>query len=138
MKVKLHAGAVAPTRAHETDAGLDLYSRELQIVPAKESAIFDTGVCVELPRGTCGILVSKSGLNIKYGITSEGLIDEGYQGSIKVKLYNNSGRDYYVGLGEKISQLIVVPVLYEDVELVDDFDHFTQRGTDGFGSSGRQ
>lgn len=137
MKVKLEGGAFTPTRAHGTDAGLDLYSKEDKIVPAKESAVFDTGVCVELPKNTCGVLVSKSGLNVKHGILSTGLIDEGYQGSIRVKLYNHSGFDYLVKRGDKISQLIIIPVLYEDPEIVDDFDKYTQRGTDGFGSSGR-
>lgn len=76
-------------------------------------------------------------MNVKYGITSEGLIDEGYQGSIKVKLYNNSGKDYMVRVGDKISQLIIVPVLYEYLEIIDIFEKSTPRGTDGFGSSGR-
>ena len=64
MKIKLDGGAKMPTRAHDTDAGLDLYSRESQIVPAKECAIFDTGVHIELPIGTTGFLKSKSGLNV--------------------------------------------------------------------------
>lgn len=64
MKIKLDEGAIMPTRAYPTDAGLDIYARETQIVPAKESAIFDTGVHIELPEGTVGMLKSKSGLNI--------------------------------------------------------------------------
>ena len=77
MKVKLDEGAYAPTRAHETDAGLDLFAREDRIVEAKGSAIFKTGVHVELPAGCSGLIVSKSGLNVNHDITSTGLIDEG-------------------------------------------------------------
>ena len=137
MRVKLDEGAFAPVRAHKTDAGLDIRSRDTQIVPAKESAIFRTGVHVELPEGTAGILVSKSGLNTKHDITSTGLIDEGYTGEIVVKLYNHGGYDYTVNAGDKISQLVIIPVRYEEVELVEELDMDTDRGSNGFGSSGR-
>jgi dUTP pyrophosphatase len=136
MKIKLDVGAIMPTRAHKTDAGLDLYSRETQIISAKESAVFDTGVHIELPRNTVGFLKSKSGLNVKYGITNEGVIDVGYTGSIKVKLYNNSGRDYLVNRGDKISQLVILPLITLELEEVDSLEE-TERGDNGFGSSGR-
>lgn len=136
IKVKLDEGAYMPTRAHERDAGFDLYSRHTQIVCAKESAIFDTGVHIELPINTAGVLMSKSGLNVKHGITSEGLIDVGYTGSICVKLYNNSGYDYLVKRGDKISQLVIVPILTPDLEEVDHLEE-TERGDNGFGSTGR-
>lgn len=136
MKIMLDVNAIMPTRAHGTDAGLDLYARETQVVPAKESAKFDTGVHIELPPNTAGFLKSKSGLNVKYGITSEGVIDAGYTGSIVVKLYNNSGYDYTVNKGDKITQLVILPILTPELELVDSLDD-TERGTGGFGSSGR-
>ncbi len=136
MKIKLDDGAFVPTRAHEHDGGMDLYAVEDQIVPANESAIFDTGVHVQLPSGTAGLLVSKSGLNVKHGLTSEGLIDEGYTGSIVVKLYNNSGFDYRVHRGDKISQLVILPIITPEVELVDELED-TERGTGGFGSTGK-
>lgn len=136
MKIKLDENAKMPTRAHATDAGLDLYSRERQIVPAKESAIFDTGVHISLPIGTVGMLKSKSGLNVKHGLTSEGVIDSGYTGSIVVKLYNNSGYDYTVNAGDKISQLVIMPVCLPDLELVDSLED-TARGNNGFGSTGK-
>lgn len=136
MKIKLDDGAFVPTRAHEHDGGMDLYAMEDQIVPAKESAIFDTGVHVQLPSGTAGLLVSKSGLNVLHGLTSEGLIDEGYTGSIVVKLYNNSGYDYRVHRGDKISQLVILPVITPEVELVEELED-TERGTGGFGSTGK-
>lgn len=136
MRIKLDEGAILPTRAHDTDAGLDIYARNSQIVPAKESAVFDTGVHVELPAGTVGFLKSKSGLNVKHGITSEGVIDVGYTGSIVVKLYNNSGYDYKVKTGDKISQLVILPILTPELEMVDNLDE-TERGNNGFGSTGR-
>ena len=136
MKIMLDEGAFLPTRAHEADAGLDLYAMEGQIVPAKESAIFNTGVHVELPPNTVGFVKRKSGLNIKYGITSEGVIDEGYTGSIVVKLYNHSGYDYEVNAGDKISQLVILPIVKPTLEVVESLEE-TDRGNNGFGSSGR-
>jgi dUTP pyrophosphatase len=136
MKIKLDTGARIPTRAHATDAGLDLYARESQIVRAKDSAKFDTGVHIELPHGTTGFLKSKSGLNVNNGITSEGVIDEGYTGSIVVKLYNNSENDFLVMPGQKISQLVILPVVIPDeLEIVQELED-TDRGENGFGSSG--
>lgn len=143
MKIKLDFGAHNPVRAHDTDAGLDIKAflpketGDMKIVPAHGSAIFHTGVHVQLPKGTAGVLVSKSGLNVKHDITSTGLIDEGYDGEIIVKLYNHGNDDFYVFDGDKISQLVVVPVLYESVEIVDSFDSQYERGSNGFGSSGR-
>ena len=136
MKVKLDKGAFMPTRAHENDAGLDLYALEMKSVPAKGSEIFDTGVHIELPRGTVGMLKSKSGLNVNYGLTSEGVIDVGYTGSICVKLYNNSIFDYTVFKGDKISQLVIMPILTPTLELVEDLEE-TERGNGGFGSTGK-
>lgn len=137
MKIKLDDGAFCPTRAHEWDAGLDLYAMEEQIVPAKESAIFDTGVHIEIPRGYVGFLKSKSGLNVRHGITSEGVIDAGYTGSIVVKLYNNGGFDYKVERGDKISQLVLLPIITPEIELVEKLFGVTERGENGFGSTGR-
>lgn len=138
LKVKLNPGAKTPTRAHEFDAGLDLYCPDDcgQIIEAKDSATIDTGVCVEIPRGYAGFLKSKSGLNVKNGITSEGVIDSGYTGSIVVKLYNNSGLDYEIKAGDKISQLVILPIITPEVEIVDELAG-SERGENGFGSSGR-
>ena len=136
MKIKLDEGARMPTRAHETDAGLDLYARETNIVPAKGSTTFDTGVHIELPVGSVGMVKSKSGLNVKHGITSEGVIDVGYTGSIRVKLYNHSGCPYRVEKGDKISQLVIMPILTPELELVESLEE-TDRGNNGFGSSGK-
>lgn len=118
MNVMLDNGAIMPTRAHEKDAGLDLYARETKTVPARGSEIFDTGVHMEIPEGYAGILLSKSGLNVHHGLTNRGLIDSGYTGSIIVKLDNNSDNDYIVEQGQKISQIIFVPILRPKLVLV--------------------
>lgn len=136
MKIKLDEGAFAPTRAHETDAGLDLYSPCWIGVKSRGSATIDTGVHVELPANTVGMLKSKSGLNCKHCIQSEGVIDVGYTGSIVVKLYNHSDTDYFVRKGDKISQLVILPIVTPELEIVDELDA-TDRGDNGFGSSGR-
>lgn len=137
LKIKLDKGAFPPLRGHKTDAGLDIRAMDTQIVPAKESATFNTGVHVELPHGMAGVLISKSGLNVKHEITSTGLIDEGYTGEIVVKLYNHGGYDYKVNAGDKISQLVIVPVIYPDIEVVDELNEDSDRGSQGFGSTGR-
>ena len=137
MKIKLDDGAFIPIRGHRTDAGLDIRAKDDQLVSAMGSAIFHTGVHVRLPKNTAGILISKSGLNTNWDITSHGLIDEGYDGEIVVKLYNHGKNDYYVYAGDKISQLVIVPVLYEDVLIVDDLHIVSDRGSNGFGSTGR-
>lgn len=137
MKIKLDEGAYMPIRAYSNDAGLDLRAKERQIVSAKESAIFRTGVHVALPIGHCGLIVSKSGLNVKHDITATGLIDEGYTGEIIVKLINHGGRDYVVEAGDKIAQLVVIPCVSDLLEIVDDLKLDSERGNNGFGSSGR-
>ena len=139
MKIMLEKGAKAPQRAHATDAGLDLFAREDKFIWGGESATFDTGVHIQLPPGTYGKIESKSGLNVKRSIVScGGVIDEGYTGSIVVKLYNLAprGAAYTVKAGDKIAQLIIMPCLYESCEHVDSLED-TERGADGFGSTGR-
>lgn len=136
INIILDNGAKMLNRAHDTDAGLDLFSRETKVIPAHGSVIFDTGVHIELPPNTVGFLKSKSGLNVKHGILSEGVIDVGYTGSIVAKLYNNSDTDYEVKKGDKITQLVILPILTPKLNLVTEFDK-TDRDTDGFGSTGR-
>lgn len=135
--IVLDEGAFAPSRAHDTDAGLDIRAKKGHVIKPGESCVFETGTHVQLPPGTCGLLVSKSGLNTLYGITSTGLIDEGYTGEILVKLYNHSKTPYLVNAGDKISQLVILPCLYCRAEIVDTLDTDTDRGNAGFGSSGK-
>lgn len=160
MKICLDENAIMPTRAHDTDAGLDLYAREDKVVPAGGSVTFDTGVHIQLegynyPKSmivdrvsgkiealkmgimyTAGFLKSKSGLMVNHDITSDGTIDFSYRGSIVVKLFNHGTEDYHVRRGDKISQLVIVPVLTPTLDVVTELDE-TERGENGFGSSGR-
>lgn len=136
MEIMLDDGAHMPSRGHKTDAGLDLCTPKAVTVPTYGSVAVDTGVHVALPSGCAGLLVSKSGLNVRHDITSTGLIDEEYTGSIVVKLYNHGGEDYEFDAGDKVTQLVVIPVVREPVEQVSAFNP-TDRGDNGFGSTGR-
>ena len=137
MKVVLDDGAFMLERAHPTDAGLDIRSPINMIVRAKGSAIFPTGIHVQLPPNTDGQIWSKSGLNINSDIITTGLIDEGYTGMIIVKLFNHSHDDYMVHRGDKIAQLVITPVVYAEPVQEDGPLPETPRGNNGFGSTGR-
>lgn len=129
-----------PERAHEYDAGLDLFSRSgATAIPPHGSQRFDTGVHIEIPKGFAGFIKSKSGLNVKHGITTEGVIDSGYTGSIVVKLYNNSDEKYVVSNHDKIAQIVILPVAFPTIEEVNSPEDFEQsgRGNNGFGSTGK-
>lgn len=136
MKVKLDPGAILPTRAHETDAGLDLYSPVRKVIHPNDWEKIDTGVHVEIPQGYVGLITSKSGLMAKEGLTSRGTIDSGYSGSIQAVLFNHSRKDYIVEKGQKITQLVLMPIITPKLELVDELEE-TERGTGGFGSTGK-
>lgn len=140
IKIVLDKGATLPTRAHESDAGLDLYSTLDTVLPVQSAltdgnVCIDTGVHIEIPAGYVGMLKSKSGLNVNYGVTSEGVIDSGYTGSIMVKLYNHGKYPVPIKKGQKISQLVILPIITPDLELVDSLEA-TDRGDGGFGSTG--
>lgn len=136
IKIKLDENAIMPTRAHDTDAGLDLYSPVSGAIYPHDGLTIDTGVHVEIPKGYCGLLVSKSGLNVNKDLTSTGLIDEGYTGSIKVKLYNQGAVKQWIAAGDKISQLVLLPYIAPKIQIVDRLED-TERGNNGFGSTGR-
>ena len=135
IKIKLDDGAFAPERAHETDAGLDL--RTPRRVECRTECVIDTGVHIEIPKGFYGKIESKSGLNVNHSIVScGGVIDEGYTGSIRVKLYNLGMEDYVFEAGDKIAQFIILPCLRPELEQVEELEE-TERGDRGFGSTGR-
>lgn len=137
MKVAYEPYAYPLERAHPEDAGADIRSpHDYHLLPFS-SVVIPTGVHAELPKGTCGIIVSKSGLNVNHGITSTGLIDQNYTGEIVVKLYNQSPDTYDVKAGDKISQLVVTPCRYEPFDVVDHLEENAGRGSNGFGSTGR-
>lgn len=136
MKVMLDAGAYMPVSTHKDDAGLDLRSPDTFIVKAGKSLKIDSGVHVEIPAGYAGFLKAKSGLNVKYGITCTGVIDAGYTGSIVVKLYNNGSDDVLFERGDKLTQLVILPIVCPDLVQVDSLEDM-ERGDAGFGSTGR-
>lgn len=137
MKIYLDPGAKAPTRANPEDAGADIYALHGGTILPGEGEVFQTGVHAEIPAGCCGLLVSKSGLNVAHGITSTGLIDEGYTGEILVKLYNHGEIPYTVNAGDKISQLVIIPILRPELEMVNEICWGAARGDKGFGSGGK-
>lgn len=136
MMFMLDDGGYMPTRAHREDAGMDLRSPVDVVVKSLDSVTIDTGLHVRIPEGYAGLLVSKSGLNVNHDITSTGLIDANYLGSIRVKLYNHGLEDYQVHKGDKISQLVVIPVMIPRLELVGSLGE-SERGENGFGSTGK-
>ena len=136
MMFMLDDGGYIPTRAHREDAGMDLRSPVDVVVKSLDSVTIDTGLHLRIPEGYAGLLVSKSGLNVNHDITSTGLIDSGYTGSIRVKLYNHGLDDYQVHKGDKVSQLVVIPVMIPRLELVGDLGD-SERGSNGFGSTGK-
>lgn len=136
MKVKLDEGAYMPERAHSLDAGYDIRTpRAVKVLPYG-SVVIDTGVHVEIPPNHVGMLKSKSGLNINRDLVGEGVIDSGYTGSIRVKLYNHGEQTRVFHKGDKITQLVVMPIITPELELVSHLEE-TERGESGFGSSGR-
>jgi len=136
MKIMLDEGAKMPKKAHATDVGYDIFSPIDVVVPAHRSVFIDSGVHIQIPIDIAGVLISKSGLNVKHGITSTGLIDPDYTGSIGVKLYNNSGTDYRITAGDKISQIMFIPYITAFFKVEDNLDE-TERGDGGFGSTGK-
>lgn len=136
INVVLDDGAYMPEKAHEADAGFDLRTPGKVIIPPKSSGIIPTGVHIEIPFGYVGFLKSKSGLNVKNGILCEGVIDSGYTGSIVAKLYNHSREEKVFEKGDKITQIVILPMPDVEMELADRLED-TERGDGGFGSSGR-
>lgn len=136
MKVKLDEGAFMPERAHEWDAGADLRTPHDIYVAGEGYTVVNTGIHVEIPSGYVGMVKSKSGLMCKHGIVTDGTVDAGYTGSIRVCLYNRDGTSMSFKRGDKIAQLVIMPIITPDFEQVDEIEG-SDRGTGGFGSTGR-
>jgi dUTP pyrophosphatase len=132
--------AVLPARAHAGDAGLDLVSVESVELPPGGRARVRTGIAIELPDGHAGLVVPRSGLAARHGVTvlnAPGLIDAGYRGEVAVLLVNTD-RDaaYRIEAGDRIAQLVVVPVALAEPQAVAGLTA-SARGEGGFGSTGR-
>ena len=136
FKLDTDKGAMLPVRKYSTDAGANILSPRSFLLAARSSAIIRTGVHVELPPNTVGMLKSKSGLNIFHDIVGEGVIDEGFTNEIVVKLYNLGDIPYEFERGDQLIQLVVMPVHYPPIEQVDEIEG-GERGDAGYGSTGR-
>jgi dUTP pyrophosphatase len=136
---RLDERAQLPTRAHDGDAGLDLYALEDGVLAPGERASVATGIAVEIPPGHAGLVLPRSGLAARYGISvvnAPGLIDAGYRGEVRVLLLNTDRElPFQIAAGARIAQLVLVPVALTapvEVKVLGD----TERGAGGFGSSG--
>jgi dUTP pyrophosphatase len=137
---RLNDAARVPTRAHDGDAGMDLYAAEPARLEPGERASVGTGIAVAIPEGHAGLVLPRSGLAARHGISvvnAPGLVDSGYRGEVRVLLLNTD-RDtaFEVQVGDRIAQLLVTPYSSEEPIEVSDLEE-TVRGAGGFGSSGR-
>jgi dUTP pyrophosphatase len=136
---RLSAAAIAPTRAHHGDAGYDLHACEGATVHAGARASVGTGIALEIPEGWAGLVLPRSGLAARHGITltnAPGLIDAGYRGEVRVLLLNTDPQeDFEVKPGDRIAQLMLVRHSAPDLEESDTLAE-SVRGGSGFGSTG--
>lgn len=135
LDCQVQPGAKLPKRAHPTDAGADLFSYEyLEIYPGEQKLV-DTGIAIKIPEGYGGFIYNRSSQG-KNGITiphSVGVIDSDYRGNLKVLLKNIGEDPYKIEVGDRIAQLVIMPVLLTEFT---DIWNDTARGTGGFGSTG--
>lgn len=138
--VKLKEEATLPSRAHEGDAGLDLYACEAAHLGPEERWSVGTGVGVEVPEGHAGLVLPRSGLAREHGISlvnGPGLIDSGFRGEVRVLLLNTDPAEIFrVEPGERLAQLVIVPIALAEPVEVEALSE-SARGEGGFGSSGR-
>jgi dUTP pyrophosphatase len=136
---RLDGRARLPTRAYSGDAGLDLYALESVRLDPGERGSVRTGIAVEIPAGQAGLVLPRSGLAARHGVTAlnaPGLVDPGYRGEIKVVLHNAGTEPYIARPGDRIAQLLLVPFWAPVLRSVEALPP-TARGADGFGSTGR-
>lgn len=136
MPTRINAvvNGLLPSRGHNDDAGLDLYATKSGWIFPKCHKVFGTGFHCAIPRDWVGMLTSKSGMMLK-GITSRGTIDCGYTGEIKAVLFNHSWKFVHIKKGQKITQLVLMPIATPYIDVVDKLEK-TERRDNGFGSTG--
>ena len=137
--LKLDSELPTPHHAHDGDGGVDLYARIDRRLRPGERDLIPTGVAVAIPLGYAALVVPRSGLAVKHGlgvVNSPGLVDSGYRGEVQVILINHGSKAVDVERGERIAQLVVVPVAVQDWVEVEDLSD-SGRGEGGFGSTGR-
>jgi len=132
---KLNPDAILPTYAHPGDAGLDLCSLEECTLQPNERKALHTGIAIELEPGYVSLVKDRSGLAVKHGMhTLAGVIDAGYRGEYKIVLINHGRQAYTIKKGDKIAQLLIMPVAQAEVKEVPELSD-SSRGTGGFGST---
>lgn len=139
MKIKLEEDAFKPLKGTSDSAGYDLFSRrQLEIEPGQTGTI-DTGIYLEIPQSCVGLVFARSGLACKCGVRPAncvGVIDSDYRGELKVCLRNDSAEPQKIEVGDRVAQLVIVPYMAPALEVVAELDS-TERGSGGFGSTGR-
>lgn len=135
---QLDAELPVPSHAQPGDAGVDLYARFAGELAAGERSLVPTGVAVAIPEGYVGLVVPRSGLAIRHGISlvnSPGILDSGYRGELQVVMINHGSETFRYERGERIAQLVVVPYAAQSWEVTDELPS-SDRGEGGFGSTG--
>lgn len=135
MKFKIEDGGFPPVREHAEDAGIDLRTPERLLIRPHSYEHIDLKVRVEIPKGYVGLLTSKSGLMRDRGLKTTGTIDSGYSGTIGCTIFNHSPMICILEKGDKVTQLVVMPCLTDQVEIVDEITA-GNRGENGYGSTG--
>lgn len=140
MKIKLlNPDAVVPKRGTAYSAGYDIYATDETIIASGETALISTGIACEIPENYFGGVFARSGLSVKEGLRPANcvaVIDADYRGEIRVPLHNDSKQDRTITKGERIAQLVILPFLPVEFQVVDELSS-TDRGTGGFGSTGK-
>ncbi|UXU67465.1 dUTP pyrophosphatase [Staphylococcus agnetis] len=164
LQIKLLSeNATLPTRNHSTDAGFDIYAAETVILEPQGKELISTDIAVNIPKGYVGLLTSRSGVSIKTHLVIEtGKIDAGFHGNMKINIKNDSqefdteedayfniqnkfeygyvsefvNTNYKIHQGDKLAQLVIVPIVTPQLQVVDEFSEVSERGAKGFGSSG--
>ena len=164
LQIKLLSeNATLPTRNHSTDAGFDIYAAETITLEPQEKALISTDVAVNIPKGYVGLLTSRSGVSSKTHLVIEtGKIDAGFHGNMKINIKNDEQqtneiglyfngvdgkplettdnhvflRTYKINKGDKLAQLVIVPIVTPELQQVEEFTSESGRGEKGFGSSG--
>lgn len=135
---KLHPEAVLPKYSRAGDAGLDLHAVENIVIPPQERKLIATGIAMAIPDGYAGLIWDRSGMAAKHGLKSMGgVIDSNYRGELAVVLHNLSAEPFTVEKGMRIAQLLIQPVQKKEIVEVEELDENTERGIEGFGSSGK-
>lgn len=139
---KINEKAVVPTYGSDYAAGADLYAclEEPVTIDVGETYLVKTGIAMELPEGYAGLIYARSGLATKKGLAPAnkvGVVDSDYRGEVMVALHNHSGSSQIIEPGERIAQMIITPYIQGIYNVVEELSD-TERGSGGFGSTGRK